>query len=219
MKKLSLKAVVFDFDGTLAKLNIDFSAMRQDVLALLSRYGVSPDGLRDLFVLEMIAAGEDRVSRLRPGEGAEFSKRACARIAEIEVQAARQGSLFDGVTEMLRELRARNIRTGVATRNCLAAVETLFPRIDDHVDAVITRERTPFVKPHPEHLIRMLKQLDVPPDRAAMVGDHPMDIQTGRDAGARTIGVLTGYSQAEALHRAGADFLLDGAADILDILA
>ena len=65
----------------------------------------------------------------------------------------------------------------------------------------------------------MLKQLDVPPDRAAMVGDHPMDIQTGRDAGARTIGVLTGYSRAEALHRAGADFLLNGAADILDILA
>ena len=219
MKKLSLKAVVFDFDGTLAKLNIDFSAMREDVLALLSRYGVSPDGLRDLFVLEMIVAGEDRVSRLRPGEGPEFSKRAYAGIAKIEVQAARRGFLFDGVTEMLQELRARNIRTGVATRNCLAAVETLFPRIDDHVDAVITRERTPFVKPHPEHLIRMLKQLAVPPDQAAMVGDHPMDIQTGRDAGARTIGVLTGYSRAEALHRAGADFLLNGAADILDILA
>lgn len=219
MKKLSLKAVVFDFDGTLAKLNIDFSAMRQDVLALLSRYGVSPDGLRDLFVLEMIAAGEDRVSRLRPGEGPEFSKHAHERIAEIEVRAARQGSLFDGVTDMLHELRARNIRTGVATRNCLAAVETLFPRIDDHMDAVITRERTPFVKPHPEHLIRMLKQLAVPPDRAAMVGDHPMDIQAGRDAGLRTVGVLTGYSQAEALHRAGADFILDGALDILDILA
>ncbi len=219
MKKLDLKAVVFDFDGTLAKLNIDFSAMRQDVLALLSRYGVSPDGLRDLFVLEMIAAGENRVSRFRPGEAPEFSKRAYARIAEIEVRAARRGALFDGVTEMLRELRVRNIRTGVATRNCLAAVETLFPRIDDYVDAVITRERTPFVKPHPEHLIRMLKQLAVPPDQAAMVGDHPMDIRTGRDAGVHTVGVLTGYSQAEALHRAGADFLLDRAADILDILA
>lgn len=219
MKKLHLKAVVFDFDGTLAKLNIDFAAMRRDVLELLSRYGVSPDGLRDLFILEMIAAGEARVSRLRPEGGPEFASRACARIAEIEVQAARQGSLFNGVTEMLRALRARNIRTGVATRNCLAAVETLFPGIDDHVDAVITRERTPFVKPHPEHLIRMLKQLAVPPGQAAMVGDHPMDIQTGRDAGVRTIGVLTGYSQAEALDRAGADLLLQGAADILDVLA
>ena len=56
MSKLSLNAVVFDFDGTLAKLNIDFSRMRQDVLEILSRYGVPPDGLRDLFVLEMIDA-------------------------------------------------------------------------------------------------------------------------------------------------------------------
>ena len=51
----------------------------------------------------------------------------------------------------------------------------------------------------------MLKQLDVPPGEAAMVGDHPMDIRAGKEAGLRTIGVLTGYSQAEALHRAGAD--------------
>lgn len=219
MSKLSLNAVVFDFDGTLAKLNIDFSRMRRDVLEILSRFGVPPDGLRDLFVLEMIDAGAERISRTRPGEEREFSRKAHARIAEIEVRAARQGSLFDGVAEMLRELRARNIQTGVATRNCLAAVETLFPGIDDQVDAVITRERTPFVKPHPGHLIRMLKQLAVPPDQAAMVGDHPMDIRTGREAGLHTIGVLSGYSPAEALHRAGADLLLDSAADILGILA
>lgn len=219
MNKLPLNAVVFDFDGTLAKLNIDFSRMRQDVLEILSRFGVPPDGLRDLFVLEMIDAGAERVSRTRPGKEREFSQKAHARIAEIEVQAARQGSLFDGVAEMLRELRVRNVRTGVATRNCLAAVETLFPGIDDRVDAVITRERTPFVKPHPGHLIRMLKQLDVPPGEAAMVGDHPMDIRAGKEAGLLAIGVLTGYSQTEALHRAGADLLLDSAANIVDILA
>jgi phosphoglycolate phosphatase len=51
-----------------------------------------------------------------------------------------------------------------------------------------------------------------------MVGDHPMDIQTGKDAGAFTIGVLTGYSGREALEQAGADMVLDTATDILAIL-
>lgn len=219
MKKLSLKAVVFDFDGTLAKLNIDFARMRQSVLELLARYGIPSDGLGDLFVLEMIAAGKTRISRTRAGAEREFSELAHARITEIELQAAREGSLFDGVREMLQALTTRNIRTGVVTRNCLAAVEALFPDIDRCVDAVITRERTPFVKPHPEHLIRTLKQLAVPSAQAAMVGDHPMDIQAGKDAGAYAIGVLTGHSQEEALHRAGADLLLKRAAEILDVLA
>jgi phosphoglycolate phosphatase len=219
MKKLSLKAVVFDFDGTLAKLNIDFSLMRQGVLELLSGYGVPPDGLRDLLVLEMIAAGRTRLSRMRPGKDREFLKIAHAQIAEIEVRAARRGALFDGVRDMLRELRARNIGTGVVTRNCLAAVEALFPDIHHRVDAVITREGTPNVKPHPEHLRRMLKQLAVPPAQAAMIGDHPMDIRTGREAGVYAIGVLTGHSKEEDLQQAGADLLLKGATDILDVLA
>ena len=219
MKKLSLKAVVFDFDGTLAELNIDFGLMRQSVLDLLSLYDVPPDGLRDLFVLEMIAAGRTRLSLSRPGKEGEFSTLALAQISEIEMQAARQGSLFDGVREMLWELRTRAVKTGVVTRNCLAALESLFPDIHRYINTVITRELTPHVKPHPVHLQMILKQLDVALAQTAMVGDHPMDIKAGKDAGVYAIGVLTGHATAEALHQAGADLVLEKAADILHVLA
>jgi phosphoglycolate phosphatase len=74
------------------------------------------------------------------------------------------------------------------------------------------------VKPHPEHLLVALQSLDVAPESSSMVGDHPMDIMIGKLAGALTIGVLTGYSTSDELMRAGADIIIDKAADIIDIL-
>jgi phosphoglycolate phosphatase len=51
-----------------------------------------------------------------------------------------------------------------------------------------------------------------------MVGDHPMDIKIGRDAGILTIGVLSGYSTSDELLKAGADFIVSKAADIIGVL-
>jgi phosphoglycolate phosphatase len=192
-KRLPLRGIVFDFDGTLAKLNIDFSRMRQEVLELLSGYRVPlpRNGLRDLFVLEMITAGAGLMSQYQPGKEAEFIERAHALIADIEIKAAQRGSLFEGTKDLLQALQNKTIKIGVVTRNCLSAVQTLFPDIHQYTHAVITREQASHVKPHPAHLLMMLDKLGVAAGQAAMVGDHPMDIKTGKDAGVRTIGVLT----------------------------
>jgi phosphoglycolate phosphatase len=219
--RLPLRGIVFDFDGTLAKLNIDFAHMRQEVMDLISDYHVplSDNGLKDLFVLEMITAGTALVSQHQPGKEAEFMAAAHERIAWIEIEAARKGSLFDGTRGMLQALQMATIKTGVLTRNCLSAVLTLFPDIHQYTHAVMTREQTPYVKPHPEHLLMMLKTLDVSSEHTAMVGDHPMDMRIGKDVGTYTIGVLTGYSLREELEQAGADLIMNAATDIQSILA
>jgi phosphoglycolate phosphatase len=64
----------------------------------------------------------------------------------------------------------------------------------------------------------MLERLGVFPAQAAMVGDHPMDILVGKQAGAFTIGVLTGHTSPPALQGAGADLILDRATDITHVL-
>ncbi len=40
--KRDLKAIIFDFDGTLAKLNIDFHLMRKTLIDLISSYACQP---------------------------------------------------------------------------------------------------------------------------------------------------------------------------------
>ncbi len=215
----STHAVFFDFDGTLAKLNIDFPLMRQAVLDLAGAYDVPLQGMRNLYVLEIIKAAQELISEIDPDKEEAFLEQAVTLITKIEIEAAKKGELIGGTRDMLAELKRRNIKAGVVTRNCQAAVITVFPDIFNYCGAVITREMTRNVKPHPDHLLVALQSLDALPQSSFMVGDHPMDIKIGKDAGTLTVGVLTGYSKSDALSNAGADFILSKAADIIDLLS
>ncbi|MEA1935449.1 MAG: HAD family hydrolase [Thermodesulfobacteriota bacterium] len=213
-----IEAVVFDFDGTLAKLNIDFSLMRKTVLDLTAAYNVPMDGLSKLFVLEMIEAGGELISIHNPGSEGGYIKTANKLISNIEIEAAKKGELLDGIKRMLGDLETRNIKAGVVTRNCQEAVREIFPDIDSFCKAVITREFAGNVKPHPEHLRITLEKLGTAPEHSVMVGDHPMDISIGKKMGTYTVGVLTGYSGTDALCEAGADLIIESAAEITDYL-
>lgn len=200
-------------------LNIDFPVMRRRVMDLLASYGAEPDGLQDLFVLEIIDAGQALLDKRGSGKGADFLAAAHNLIRDIEIEGARKGELFAGIRDMLACLKGRDIRIGIATRNCLEAVTELFPDIHSFCDAVVTRESTRRVKPHPEHLRIVLRDLGAEAGFSAMVGDHPMDIRAGKEAGAYAIGVLTGYSEAKALSEAGADLIIESAAEIIHYLS
>ena len=214
----NIQAVVFDFDGTLAKLNIEFPLMRKAILDLIGIYGIPINGLANMYVLETINAALGLILERNPGKEEDFLEQALGLVKAIEVEAAKKSELIDGTKDMLAELRRRNIKAGVVTRNCKAAVTTVFPDILNYCDSVITREMTRNVKPHPEHLTVALRSLGAAPESSFMVGDHPMDIKIGKDAGILTIGVLTGYSTSDELLEAGADFIVSKAADIIGVL-
>ena len=217
-RTISIHAVFFDFDGTLAKLNINFPLMRQAVLDLVVAYGAPLNGLSNLYVLEMIKAAQKSISEKHPKKKDAFLEEAVALITKIEIEAAKKGELISGTRDMLDELKRRNIKAGVVTRNCKSAVTMVFPDIFNYCDSVITREMTRNVKPHPEHLLVALQSLGVRPELSAMLGDHPMDIEIGKHAGTLTIGVRTGYSTSAELLKAGADIIIDKAADIIGLL-
>ena len=216
--KVTLKTIIFDFDGTLARLNIDFVNMRKSIIDLISSYHVNPDGLDNLFALEMIEAGRQLVAGHEPERESSFLDEAYELIRVIEMEGAHKGELIDGIEDMLEELRARNIKIGVVTRNCLEAVTHLYPKLEFYCDVVITREDTKKVKPNPEQLKIALAALNAEPESSAMVGDHPMDISVGKDMGTYTIGVLTGYAHEDMLRDAGADIILETATNITDLL-
>lgn len=220
MKRLPkgrLQSVVFDYDGTLAILNIDFALMRRSLSELILSYGVPAAEIDGLFALEMIEAGHKWIS-LRGTDGRGYRERTGRLIRDIEMEGAARGGLIGGIREMLAGAGSRGIKTAVVTRNCREAVLALFPDIDEYCAAVITREETPRVKPQPEHLRIALAAIGAEPESSAMVGDHPMDIEIGKKVGTYTIGVLTGYFNREGLEGAGADLVIESASDILDYI-
>jgi len=210
----NIRGFIFDFDGTIARLTIDFADMRRRTLAHLESFGIVPDGLRDLYVLEMIAAGKRQIAEQYPGRENAYEQEAMQLIKEIELAAAHEGSLFGGIREMLLLLGKLNIKIGLVTRNCRAAVEHIFPDIASFIAVVLTRDDTFPVKPDPDHLRKALQAFSLPASQTAMVGDHKMDMILAKEVGALAIGVLTGYNDAEELKKAGADLVFPRAADL-----
>src|SRR5512136_285580 len=150
----TFKAFVFDFDGTLAELNLDFTFMKDCLVALSREYGIEGDGLKDLLY------------RKDPRKAVSFSYAAYRRIEEIEIEAARKGSLLEGTLLLLTTLKERRNAVAVITRNCSAALKSVFPQIEDYCNVLLSRDKTTHVKPHPDHLIKALHILDASPEFA-----------------------------------------------------
>jgi phosphoglycolate phosphatase len=213
-----VRAVVFDFDGTLAELTIDFARMRSDLMDLIRQEGMDPKDWSGLYALELMETAAATLAKRAPEKASSFLRRARDVITGIELEAAHRSALWSDTRPLLDRLRTGGIRTALITRNCRAAVRILFPDAHAYLDSILSRDETPRVKPDPEHLLAALRRLDVSPSLSLMVGDHPMDMTLGKAVGARSVGVLTGAAVADALRRSGADHILARASQLPDLL-
>ncbi|MBN1546158.1 MAG: HAD family hydrolase [Syntrophaceae bacterium] len=212
------KAIVFDFDGTLAELHLDFREMRSAVNDLASSFNLQPEVFSHLYILEMIDSAVCLLAEASPSDGKAFLMAAMKLIEDMEIQAARRSSLFPGVKEMLNDLGKQNVSIGIITRNCRHAVSTVFPDYDRYIGAILSREMTRYVKPDPRHLTGILSLLNIAPGQALMVGDHPIDVRIGREVGTATAAVLTGTGGEDELRKANPDFLLQRVLEVKDIV-
>ncbi len=214
-----VKAVILDFDGTLAVLNMDFSEMKEEILNLIEKDGVCRESLREQYVLEIVdEAYSILLERGRP-LAEQFREKAQKMLREKELEAASKSRLLPGVESMLRKLRMAEVKVGIITRNCDRAVRMIFPHIESLCDAFLPRDSVERVKPDPHHLATLLDILGVSPQHAIMVGDHPMDILAGKRVGMRTVGVLTGRTTGDELLEMGADHVLDSASQVTRLIA
>src|SRR4030043_1102337 len=114
----NVKAVIFDCDGTLAVLNIDFGFMREQVFDLIRRFGVKEESIRQKHALEII----DEVSAIlfqgSPSAAQNFYESAHNLLHKIEMEAAAAGRLLPRVEQTLADLREKGIKVGIVTRNC-----------------------------------------------------------------------------------------------------
>ena len=206
-----IKAVVFDFDGTLALSPLDFGHMHRKARQALARYAEVPETLEGP-ILEDI----DRIcGELAPVTALLARHAAMEAIEEVEVEAAREGALFPFVRPMLAALRRADIAAAIITRNCRAAVTAVFPDVNEYAACVLTRKDVERVKPDPGHLLAALDKMGRPAGQSLMVGDHAMDILVGKRAGTLTAGVGSGNSSVEKLADWEPDFLAADAGELL----
>ncbi|MFW6321574.1 MAG: HAD family hydrolase [Halohasta sp.] len=162
------EAVVYDLDGTVVELAVDWQAVADDVMAVYDGAGINATGA-DLW--DLLERAE------RHGIESEVES-AISRHEHAGARDSRRLSLAD-------ELLDRSVPVGVCSLNCERACRIA---LDTHdltpgVDAVIGRDSVDTHKPDPEPLLAALRQLGVDPDDAVFVGDSPSDGTTAERAG------------------------------------
>jgi len=212
MAKLTgVRAVLLDFDGTVARTRIDFEEMRVRVRGVAESAGVPGELLDGRWVLEMVELAREHLGQSTAAAQC-FTEGADAAILDIELTAAAGAELFPGVARALAELQRRGIKVGIVTRNCAECVRRIRARHHFPCNVILTRDDVPNVKPHQNHLLAALRELGCATDEAIMVGDHISDMMSGKNAGLTTVGVLTSGADRRELAQAGADLVLDSAA-------
>ena len=212
----AIRAVIFDFDGTLAETDIDFALMRQRVLEVAERWKLAERLNQRRYILEIV---DDALELLSAEDDRErFRAETAKAMSDVELIFTSVAAPFPGVLEMLDNLRSCGHRVGIITRNCRVGVESVFSRHPMHHEVLLTRDDVARVKPDPAHLHEALDALGVAPDESLMVGDHITDIEVGKAAGTWTAGVLTAQTTREEFEEMGADLILTSAAELTELL-
>lgn len=161
-------AVVYDLDGTLVDLDVDWDAVADDVLAVYETAAIDPPSAE---LWELLEAAAD----VGVAEDVE------AAIAAHERDGAARSPRLAHVDELL----GRSVPVGVCSLNCEAACRIALETHDltDAVDVVVGRDTVPTQKPHPEPLLEAVRELDVDPETALFIGDSARDELTAERAG------------------------------------
>lgn len=125
-----------------------------------------------------------------------------------------------GVIEALRQLHRLFPLAIVSARNERNTLAFLKQHdILSLFQCIATWQTCQHTKPYPDPVLWAARQMGVPPQSCLMIGDTSVDIQSGKAAGAQTLGVLSGFGEEDELRQAGADLILPSVAWFVKMLS
>ena len=129
---------------------------------------------------------------------------------------------YDGIKEMLTKLKEMDIVTAIVTnksrRVATSIIENSFGAPGELIDIAISEHSGMVLKPEPDEILNLCKKFNISPSNAMYIGDHTIDMKTGKNAGVKCCGVTWGFHSGEDLLQAGADFIANHPNDILNFV-
>jgi phosphoglycolate phosphatase len=193
---MSSRAVLFDFDGTLADTAPDLAAA---VNRMRVEQGREPLPLSDLRPFS--SAGARGLVHAAFGIKPDDAEYPALRETFLEYYAERiceHTKLFPGIAELIAELQRRRIAWGIVTNKATRFTERLVAELKLDPDCVACGDTTPHLKPHPAPLLHAAHQIQVSPKDCFYLGDDLRDMKAAHAAGMRAIAVEWGYHHPDS---------------------
>jgi HAD superfamily hydrolase (TIGR01509 family) len=191
---MSIKAVIFDLDGTITQPFFDFDAICQE-MGLDKNSGPILEAMQKMLPSQRKDAEEI--------------------LHYHEQQAVIESKLNDGAKDALESLRKAKIKIGILTRNKRCNALAIAKKHGLQFDVVVDRDDGP-VKPDAFGVLRICEKFGIRPKEALMVGDYLFDLQCAKAAGAVAV-LLTNHERAKEFAE-HADFCIETIGQILEII-
>jgi len=206
----SIKAVLFDLDGTLVDTAPDLAAALNAVLRSHQKAE-----LPYLEIRPVVSNGADALIRLAFGEALTTEKQLTLKTELVEYyqqHIAEHSTLFAGLADALEHLESKQIPWGIVTNKPEYLTLPLLKQMGlyERAGCIVCGDQVTNPKPHPESIYWACQQLSVTPEHSIYIGDAKRDIQAGRLAGLKTIACEFGYVPSSAdINTWQADYIID----------
>lgn len=221
-----LRAVLLDFDNTLA---YSFETYFLSLNRALKMSGLPELSRRDF--IDLYRKSESNVplsvalSQLLEGKGVRLSDRLFEEVIERYREAFIE---VDGHltfipplnTAALAALASRFKVAIVTARPSRESVLRVLRRFDveGYVQCIVAGQDASSAKPSGEPLLLAASRLSVEPQECVVIGDSPRDVEAGRRAGMRVIGVASGVWSREELVAAGAMSVVESLPEAVNLV-
>lgn len=217
---MNIKGVLFDFMGTTV-IEKDPETIHQCFLKAFVSYGVPvTDEMirmnRGKDKKEMIASVLDHYtmpSELVPFILESFNNRFVDKLNNFQAN--------EGVQEIIQFLKEKNIIIGLGS----GFPRDIFDLIFHHVGwaemdfgYIGTAGEIGRGRPHPDMIIDMMKRFSLPADSILKVGDTIADIMEGKNAGVKTVAILSGTQSEKDIRSYQPDFVINKLEQLKDII-
>ena len=210
---MSYKAVLFDMDGTLLDTLEDLCDSTNHALAQM---GYPLRGIEE--IRRFIGNGAEKQIRRAVPEGTSEGKimeTLAAFRAYYQDHCQIKTKVYDGLLDVLSELKEKGVKMAVVSNKPDAAVKKLSREyFGDRLDYAIGPSDGVRCKPYPDMAEEALKALGVEKKDAVFVGDSEVDVQTGLNAGLDVIAVSWGFRSRKVVIEAGAKMIADDAGEL-----
>jgi len=212
-----IKAILFDFDGTLAN-TLPFYIQAYDItLRTLGLIKTEKEIVDSCFGKRVI----DTCTLLGiPEKTDEFSELYFAAIKEL----FKNSKLFDDTLETLVTLHNKGIKLAIITFAYRWYIDQMMAqfKLSSIIDLVISADEVAHAKPHPEAVLTSIKNFNVSISETLVVGDSKSDILMAKAASSKSVLMFppeyTKFYNFEDLKKTNPDYIVSNMKEILPLL-
>lgn len=214
------KAVIFDLDGTLLNTLDDLA---DSTNYALSRFGYPTRTIEE--VRQFVGNGVAKLIERAIPEGKNnpnFEKCLAIFKENYAQNMYNKTAPYNGIIEMLSNLKSRGIKIAVVSNKFDLAVKELCKKyFEGFIDFAAGENEAQGInkKPAPDTVISVLNEFNFASEDAVYVGDSDVDIMTAKNSKMPCISVTWGFRDEKFLLENGATILINAPSEIYNHLA